>query len=136
MTVVSARAWHRAGAQGLAEFAVTVPALMGVVFSIIGAGFWLYAQFVVTGAAQEGARVAAREVASAADGQQAAQRLLLGGLGARGLALSVQVTQDADNVGVEIAGQFPVSVMLGQPVAVPLHASASLIRERFRPGGD
>ena len=132
MTVVSARA----KGQGFAEFAVTVPALMGMVLTIIGAGFWLYAQFVVTGAAQEGARVAAREVASTRDGQQAAERLLVGGLGTRGSALSVQVAQDSEAVTVEIAGQFPVSVMLGQPVSVPLHASASLIRERFRPGGE
>jgi Flp pilus assembly protein TadG len=135
MIVVTARI-RRTKGQGFAEFAVTVPALMGVVFGIIGAGFWLYAQFVVTGAAQEGARVAAREVASAADGQQAAERLLVGGLGARGSALSVQMAQDSDTVSVEIVGQFPVSVMLGQPLSVPLHASASLIRERFRPGGD
>src|SRR5256885_13223884 len=51
-------------AQGLAEFAVVVPALMGAVFTIIGIGFWLYAQLVVAGAAQEGARVAAREGAT------------------------------------------------------------------------
>jgi len=124
---------HRA--QGLAGFAVVVPALMGLVLTIIGIGFWLYAQLVVAGAAQEGARVAAREGATLAEGQRAAQQLLAGGLGPGGLRLPVQVAEDPDVVLVDIAGQFPVSVLLGQPVAVPLHASARSVRERFRPGG-
>jgi hypothetical protein len=109
---------------------------MGIVLTIIGLGFWLYAQLVVAGAAQEGARVAARELATSADGQQAAERLLLGGLGARGTSIAVQVNQGADVVTVEIAGDFPVSVMLGRPIGVPLKASARLVRERFRPGGE
>jgi hypothetical protein len=48
----------------------------------------------------------------------------------------VQVAGDADVVIVDVAGQFPISVMLGQPVGMPLHASARLARERFRPGGN
>jgi hypothetical protein len=108
---------------------------MGIVLTIIGLGFWLYAQLVVAGAAQEGARVAARELATPVDGQEAAERLLLGGLGARGASIPVQVNQDADVVTVEISGEFPVSVMLGRPIGVPLRASARLVRERFRPGG-
>ena len=126
----------RLPAQGLAEFAVVVPALMGAVFTIIGIGFWLYAQVVVTGAAQEGARVAAREGATLAEGQRAAEQMLVGGLGQRGSSVPVQVAGDADLVIVDVAGQFPISVMLGQPVGMPLHASARLARERFRPGGN
>jgi len=123
----------RVPAQGLAEFAVVVPSLMGAVFTIIGIGFWLYAQVVVTGAAQEGARVAAREGATMAEGQRAAEQMLVGGLGQRGSSVPVQVAGDADVVIVDVAGQFPISVMLGQPVGMPLHASARLVRERFRP---
>jgi hypothetical protein len=126
----------RVPAQGLAEFAVVVPSLMGAVFTIIGIGFWLYAQVVVAGAAQEGARVAAREGATLAEGQRAAEQVLVGGLGQRGSSVPVQVAGDADLVIVDVAGQFPISVMLGQPVGVPLHASARLVRERFRPGGN
>lgn len=122
--------------QGVAEFAVTVPALMGVILSIVGVGFWLYAELVVTGAAQEGARVAARELATSVDGQQAAERFLVGGLGGRGTNLPVKVSQEVDSVTVEVGGEFPISVMLGQPIGLPLRASARLVRERFRPGGD
>lgn len=126
----------RCRSQGLAEFAVAVPALMGAVLGIIGVGFWLYAQLVVSGAAQEGARVAAGEQATLVEGQNAAQRLLVGSLGPRGDSLPVAMSEDADVVVVDISGQFPVSGMLGQPVSVPLHATARQVRERFRPGGN
>src|SRR6516165_4764915 len=68
---VAERAWTggRKRAQGLAAFAVAVPALMGAVFAIVGIGFWLYAQLVVAGAAQEGARVAARETGTLVEGK-------------------------------------------------------------------
>jgi hypothetical protein len=62
--------------------------------------------------------------------------MLVGGLGQRGSSVPVQVAGDADVVIVDVAGQFPISVMLGQPVGMPLHASARLVRERFRPGGN
>ena len=82
---------RRLPAQGLAEFAVVVPALMGAVLTTIGIGFWFYAQVVVAGAAQEGARVAAREGATLAEGQRAAELVLVGGLGQRGSSVPVQV---------------------------------------------
>src|SRR5207302_9706108 len=90
----------RLPAQGLAEFAVVVPALTGAVFTIIGIGFWLYAQLVVAGAAQEGARVAAREGATLAEGQRAAEQVLVGGLGPRGAGVPVRVIEDIDLVVV------------------------------------
>src|SRR5262249_21042179 len=126
---------HHAHAQGIAEFAITVPALMGAVITIIGTGFWLYTQLVAAGAAQEGARVAARELATAADGQQAAERFLSNSLGPSAAEIPVRVTEDADIVVVEVVGQFPVSVMLGRAVGVPLHVTARMPREHFRPGG-
>jgi Flp pilus assembly protein TadG len=134
-SIMGMRHARRLAGHGLAEFAVVVPVLMGVVFTIMGIGFWLYAQLVVAGAAQEGARVAAREGATLAEGQRAAEQFLVSGLGPRATSVAVRVAEDPDLVVVEVAGQFPVSVMLGQPVGMPLHASAQLARERFRPGG-
>jgi Flp pilus assembly protein TadG len=122
-------------AQGLAAFAVAVPALMGGVFAIVGIGFWLYAQLVVAGAAQEGARVAARETGTLVEGEDAARRFLTGSLGPRGTGLPIATSEDADVVVVNVSGQFPVAVMLSEPVGVPLHATARQVRERFRPGG-
>jgi hypothetical protein len=134
-SVVRWRHPRRLRAQGLTEFVVVVPVLMGAVFTIIGIGFWLYAQLVVAGAAQEGARVAARDGATLAEGQRAAEQFLVGGLGQRGTSIPVQIAEDTDLVVVDVAGQFPISVLLGQPVGMPLHASARLVPERFRPGG-
>src|SRR5215831_18273522 len=123
----------RSRGQGLAQFALVLPALMGAVFGIIGVGFWLYGQLVVVGAAQEAARVAAREEATLVDGQAAGGRLLTGSLGTRGTSLAISMAEDADLVTVVISGEFPVSVMLGLPVTMPLHATARQVRERFRP---
>src|SRR6516162_8360343 len=108
---VAERAWTggRMRAQGLAAFAVAVPALMGAVFAIVGIGFWLYAQLVVAGAAQEGARVAARETGTLVEGEDAARRFLAGSLGARGTGLPITMSEDADVVVVDVSGQFPVA---------------------------
>jgi hypothetical protein len=118
----------------IAEFAVSGVALAIVIVALVQLGFWLYAQNVVVAAAQEGAAVAAREDGTAEDGSQRAQALLVASLGPSADRVTVRVQQDANQATADVSGSWPVMV-LGPVVNAPVHASATLERERFRPGG-
>jgi Flp pilus assembly protein TadG len=123
-------------AQGLAEFAVISVALLVVVIGISNLAFWLYAQQVVTAAAQEAAVVASREDGTVADGREAGQSMLRAGLGATAVTevADVAVWLDSEVARAEVRGRWPMTV--GGPLLyVPLKATASLARDRFRPGG-
>jgi|SRR5713226_1690724 len=118
----------------MAEFAVGGVALAIVLVALVQLGFWLYAQNVVVAAAQEGAAVAAREDGTAEDGSMRARAFLVASLGPSADRVNVQVQQDADVATADVSGSWPVAV-LGPIVHAPIHASATLERERFRPGG-
>jgi hypothetical protein len=122
-------------AEGLASFAIGVVALLGIVMALGNLALWLYAQNVVVAAAQEAAVIASRENGTPALGQQTAQALLVSSLGPGASHVrTVDIRVDADLVTAEIRGEWPV-VLMGPLVNAPLHATASLARERFRPGG-
>lgn len=125
----------RARGHGLAEFAVTSLAMVGLVVGVADVALWLHAQNVVIAAAQEAAAVAAREGGTSEQAQRAAQDLLRAGLGAEAAGMEpVQVTIDVDAVSADVRGTWHVA-LLGPLVPVPLHAQATLVREEFRPWG-
>lgn len=68
------RAGHRAGQRGSVtiETVVLVPALFALMFTGVQAGLWYHARTVALAAAQEGARAAALEGATAGQGTTAA----------------------------------------------------------------
>jgi Flp pilus assembly protein TadG len=125
----------RARGHGLAEFAVTSLAVVGLIVGVADVALWLHAQNVVIAAAQEAAAVASREGGSPEQAQRAAQDLLQAGLGAEAADIQpAQVTMDADTVSADVRGTWRVA-LLGPLVSVPLHAQASMVREEFRPWG-
>jgi hypothetical protein len=99
--------------------------------------FALYAHAldVLNGAVQEGARLAAEDGRSLADGYQRVGDVASAGLGAtvepiqpRGLASDDEVRMVVD---VRLRPILPLPIV----DAFPLHAEARVSRERFRPGG-
>jgi hypothetical protein len=120
----------------MAAFAVAGVALVGAMLALGNLALWLYAQNVVTAAAQEAALVASREDGTAQDGQQRAQALLAAGLGP-GVehVTNIDVSIDANAATASVGGTWPV-VLLGPAASAPLHATATIERERFRPGGN
>lgn len=128
-------AGRRAPAEGLAGFAATLPLVLFVTLVAVEFAFWLHAQGVVMAAAQEGARVAAREDGTAAEGERTARALLEAGLGASAGRVGLVVQVGDDLVAVDAWGTWPVLVALDGAVSAPLHAQASVTRERFRPFG-
>lgn len=125
----------RSRAQGLAEFAVTAVVMLMLVVSVVDTALWLNAQSIVVAASQHAAAVGSREDGTAGAAEQAAWDFLRSGLGAglTGITL-VQVRLDADTATAEVRGTWPVAP-LGSLVRVPVHATTSIVRDRFRPGG-
>jgi hypothetical protein len=128
------RVTGRQPAQALASFAVVGVALVAVVLAVGNLALWLYAQNTVIAAAQEAAVVASRENGTPLDGQQTARSLLVASLGPSADRVTIDVRLDADVATAEVRGSWPV-VLLGPLASAPLHATATLARERFRPGG-
>jgi hypothetical protein len=126
---------HRQPAQTFASFAVAGVALVTVIVALGNVALWLYAQNVVVAAAQEAAVVASRENGTLQDGRQTARALLVASLGPSAERVpTIDVRLDPDVVTAEVRGSWPV-VLLGPLASAPLHATATLQRERFRPGG-
>jgi hypothetical protein len=126
---------HRQPAQALASFAVTGVALVTLVLALGNFALWLYAQNTVVAAAPEAAVVASRENGSSLDGQRTARSLLVASLGSSAERVTtIDVRLDADVATAEVRGSWPV-VLLGPLASAPLHATATLERERFHPGG-
>jgi hypothetical protein len=125
---------RRDSAQALASFAVAGLALVAVVAALANLAVWLHAQNAVVAAAQEAAVVASREDGTPADGQRVARSLLAASLGPSAERVTVDVNVGADVVTAEVRGSWPV-LLLGPLASAPLHATATLARERFRPGG-
>jgi len=125
---------RRQAAQTLAAFAVAGTALVAVVMALGNLAFWLYAQNAVTAAAQEAAVVVSREDGTPQAGQRTARALLTASLGPGAEHVTtIDINVDADTATVEVRGSWPV-MLLGSLTSAPLHATATLERERFRPG--
>lgn len=129
------RLTNRQPAQALASFAVAGVALVTIVIALGNLALWLYAENVVVAAAQEAAVVASRENGTPLEGQRTARTLLVSSLGSSAERVTtIDVRLDANVATAELRGSWPV-VLLGPLASAPLHATATLERERFRPGG-
>ncbi len=126
----------RRGAPGqtIVEFAMTTLVFLGLVFAIGDFALWLHAQNAATGAAQLAAATGAREDGTPQAGLLAGQNFLRAALGASAgrVAMSVQVS--ADVASATASGAWTISP-LGDHMRVPILATATITRERFRPQG-
>jgi Flp pilus assembly protein TadG len=121
--------------QALVEVAVVLPLLLVVALGLVQFTLVVHAYNVVTGAAQDGARVAAAVDRTLEDGETHAWRVLQAGLG-RSARLSVSGAQrpGSDPEVVEVVAQAELQpvVPLGRGATIPLTARASVTKERFR----
>jgi hypothetical protein len=117
--------------------AVSLPLLVLLVIVLLQGALYVHALHVVASAAREGARAAAADGATVADGEARARALLGAGLGHAGSDLLVQVGEDADDVRVEVSGSMGLlglrTAGAGTPVGLPLEGRGHATREGFRP---
>ena len=127
----------RSEAQSTVEVALSLPVVMLVFVMLLQGALYMHALNVVRSAAQEGARAAAAEGATLADGEARTRTMLAAGLGRTSDALAVGVDEDADGVRLAVSGSM--SLLLVGPtskslLALPLEGRGYATREVFRPG--
>ncbi len=126
----------RRGAPGqtIVEFALTILVFLGLVFAIADFALWLHAQNAATGAAQLAAATAAREDGTREAAQRAGQDFLRAALGTSAGRVAMSVKVSADVASATASGTWTISP-LGDRMSVPILATATVTRERFRPQG-
>src|SRR5689334_22076354 len=126
------RSRHRG--QSFVEVALVLPLLMLAGAGVVQFSLWMHAEGVVTAAVQDGARVASSESGTLDQGTAVAQSLLRDGLGPNAAAfVQLAASQDPSTVRFEAGGALPALLPWGPATAVPLHASASMSKDRFVP---
>ena len=121
--------------QALVEAAVALPLLLLAAVGLVQFALVAHAYNVVTGAAQDGARVAAAVDRTLADGEAHTTALLRAGLG-RSATVTVAGAQrpagspEVVEIAVQ-AGLQPIVPWLGE-ATIPLRSRAVMSKERFR----
>lgn len=120
--------------QTLVEVALAFPLLIAVAVALVQFALYYHAQTVVTGAAQDGARVAAAADRTVADGVAHAQALLDAGLGRAAADVSLQGLDGTDAVAIEARGRLHTIIPWVADATLPLQARSVVSKERFRVG--
>jgi hypothetical protein len=116
------------------EAAITFPLLLMTAIGLVQFALFAHAQTVVIGSVQDGARVAASEDRSLADGVGHTRALLEAGLGRSVDSVSVSGTEAPDGVVVEAKGRLRLIFPWAADAALPLGARSVVSKERFRAG--
>jgi Flp pilus assembly protein TadG len=118
------------------ELALVAPVLMLLVLGALQFGLWYHAEQVVETASLEGARVAAVEEGSAAEGRARALGILRDGLGTaaeeQGASVSVGPETARVTVSARLRGLLPIPGLSSFRIS----SRATVFRERFRPAGE
>jgi hypothetical protein len=124
---------RRAPAQNLVEVAFVLPLLILAGAGVVQFSLWMHAEGIVTAAVQDGARIASSETGTLEQGRAAATSLVRDGLGPNAALVQLVTSQDAITVRFEATGTLPAIFPWGPMTTIPLHASASMARDRFVP---
>ncbi|MBV8717403.1 MAG: pilus assembly protein [Chloroflexi bacterium] len=124
---------RRCVAQALVEFALVGPLLMGLTLGVLQVVLYAHARDVVISSVQEAARLSAEDGRGLEDGYARARALVDAGLGRSLEPLAIDGSMDSELVVIHLDATLqPIVPLLG---GLPLHADASVARERFRPAG-
>ncbi|MGD9894766.1 MAG: TadE family protein [Dehalococcoidia bacterium] len=118
----------------MVEFALVAPIVLFVLFAAVQFALIAHAQNVVTTAAQEGARFAAAEGRSPADGSTRAEDVLRSGLGGGADGFIVTAQGSDETVMVRTEGQYRLIIPWLTGRDMPIEATAEVRREGFRRG--
>src|SRR5690606_10468168 len=98
------RLWRDERAQTMVELAIVMPVLLIVLIGVVQFALVYHAKSVATTAAQEGARFAAAEGRTAAEGAERAREVLRSGLGKMGAEFTVTAQDGGETVRVRAEG--------------------------------
>ncbi len=120
--------------QGSLELALVMPFLLLALIGSVQLALVHHAGQVADAAAQEGARLAAGESHSLAEGAERTRELLQAGLGAHAAGFTVTAQERSGRVALTASGHYPLFIPWVRDVAVPVEASAEVRGEGFRGG--
>lgn len=120
--------------QVLVESALAFPVLLLATIGLVQFALFAHAQHVVTGAVQEGARLAAAEERTLTEGVTYAQTLLQAGLGGSAKDVMVQGTDNGLTITVTARGQLRTMIPWVADVELPLQAQTTMHKEQFHAG--
>lgn len=120
--------------QAMVEMALVFPLLLIVAIGLVQFALYAHAENVVTGAAQDGARVAAEGDRTLADGVNHTRAVLQAGLGTTAADVTVAGSDGGDVVVIEVTGRLRAIIPWVADATLPLHARAIMSKERFRVG--
>lgn len=120
--------------QATVEAALAFPLLLVLALGLTQFALFYHAQTVVTGAVQDGARVAAAADRSVADGVAHAQALLNAGLGRAAADVTLEGTDGGYAVAVEARGRLHTIIPWVADATLPLWARSVASKEKFRVG--
>ncbi len=124
----------RGAGQVLLEVAIALPALLLVAIGLVQFALYYHAQNMVTLAVQDGARLAAAEDRTLAEGVAHAQALLQAGLGRTAREVTVQGSDAGAAVTLQAQGRLRTVLPWVSEVSLPLGGRASVSKEQFRAG--
>jgi len=115
--------------EAVTETVILVPVLLLLIMLVIQFGLWYHAEHVVQAAAQEGARAARAQGATAEDGKARAEQFVesVGGQSVR--STSVTAERSPDTVTVRVSGE---ASMLVPGLHLNVSASATSPVEEFQ----
>ncbi len=120
--------------QSAVELALAMPLLLCVLVGSVQFALVHHARQVAATAAQEGARLAAGEGHSLAEGAERTRALLEAGLGSHASGFSVTAEERSGAVVATASGSYPLFIPWVSDLSVPVEAGAEVRREGFRGG--
>lgn len=96
--------------QAMVEVAIAMPILLVVLIGAVQVALVYHARSVTTTAVQEGARFAAAEGRTAAEGEERTRSVLQSGIGSRSETFVILAQESAESVTVSAQGDYPLII--------------------------
>jgi Flp pilus assembly protein TadG len=118
----------------MVELAIALPVLLTILLGVVQFALVYHARDVATTASQEGARLAAAEGRTPAEGAARARDVLTSGLGRTGSRFTVTARDTGGSVVVQAEGDYPLIIPWVTGRSIPIEAEAEVRKEEFRSG--
>jgi Flp pilus assembly protein TadG len=120
--------------QAMVELALVLPVLLVILIGVVQFALVYHAKDVATTAAQEGARLAAADGRTPAEGAARARDVLQSGLGHTGSEFRVTAQDTGETVVVQAKGDYPLIIPWVTGRSIPIEAAGEVHKEGFRSG--
>jgi Flp pilus assembly protein TadG len=118
----------------MVELALVLPVLLAILIGVVQFALVYHAKDVASTAAQEGARLAAAEGRTPAEGVARTREVLESGLGRTGREFTVTAQDTGETVVVRAEGDYPLIIPWVTGGRIPIGAEAKMHKEGFRSG--